>query len=90
MSRFTRFIAAHIDHPSIYDLVKNSFREFFIRNITQYPEAFHLPVNVTGGVGWRFRDILSEAASETGFRTGAITRMPMEGLVKYHKKQFQH
>ncbi len=89
MARFTRFIAEHIDHPSIYNLVMEGFREFFSRNISQYPEAASMPVNITGGVGWCFRDILSEAASDTGFSTGIITRMPMEGLVKYHKKQLQ-
>ncbi len=85
MANFTHFLAERIDHPSIYNLVKESFSEFFNRNIRQFPEAANLPVNVTGSIGWNFMDTLTEAAYETGFRTGFITKDPMEGLLQYHK-----
>ncbi len=86
MAQFTHFIAGHIEHPSIYKLVKESFSEFLNRNVRQFPEAARLPVNVTGSIGWHFRDILKDAAVSAGFTTGAITRAPMEGLLEYHKK----
>ncbi len=89
MAGFTRFMAENIDHPSIYKLVKSSFAEFFVRNISQYPEATGMPVNFTGSICWHFGEVLKAAAGENGFRTGTITRAPMEGLVEYHKKQIQ-
>jgi glucosamine kinase len=87
MAQFTHFLAGNIAHPAIIKLVKQSFTEFFNRNIRQFPEAATMPVNVTGSIGWFFRDILNEAASDSGFRTGIITRDPMEGLLDYHRKQ---
>jgi glucosamine kinase len=87
MAQFTHFLAGNITHPSIKKLVKQSFTEFFTRNIRQFPEAATTPVNVTGSIGWYFRDILNEAASGSGFRTGIITQDPMEGLLDYHKNQ---
>ena len=88
MAQFTHFIAGHIEHPSMYKLVKESFSEFLNRNIRQFPEAARLPVNVTGSIGWHFRDILKDAAHSAGFTTGVITRAPMEGLLEYHKKNY--
>lgn len=87
MAQFTHFIAANTDHPSIHKLVKDSFSEFFIRNIRQLPEAGRLPVNVTGSIGFHFRNILAEAADETGFKTGLISKAPMDGLLEYHRRK---
>ncbi|TVR74815.1 MAG: ATPase [Marinilabiliales bacterium] len=85
MARFTHFLAEHKEDPAVYRLIIESFTEFFNRNIRQYPEAETMAVNVTGSIGWHFRDILARAAGEAGFSTGIITREPMEGLLDYHK-----
>ncbi len=90
MAGFTRFIAENTGHQEIYELAKSSFAEFFIRNISQYPESSRLPVNFTGSIGWHFSDILKAAAAETGFTTGIITESPVEGLIEFHKKQIQN
>jgi N-acetylglucosamine kinase-like BadF-type ATPase len=84
LAQFTRFIHENLQEDSLRTLVKDSFTEFFSRNIRQYPEAYKLPVNFTGSVAWHFRDILQESAEESGFRTGIITLKPMEGLIQYH------
>jgi N-acetylglucosamine kinase-like BadF-type ATPase len=88
MAKFTPFLAVNIDQPAVYQLVKQSFSDFFTRNISQYPEALQMPVNFTGSIAWYFSDVLSEAAKENGYRTGIITRSPMEGLVSYHKNRY--
>jgi glucosamine kinase len=84
LAQFTRFILENLSEPSLKSLVKESFREFFARNIRQYPEAKRLPVNFTGSVAWHFRELLIESARESGFVTGLITPAPMKGLVDYH------
>jgi glucosamine kinase len=89
MAGFTRFIAEHKGRREVYELVKGSFAEFFIRNISQYPEASRMPVNFTGSIGWHFSEILKEAADDTGFKTGIITESPVGGLTEYHKRQVQ-
>ena len=87
MANFTPFLSENIDHPEIYRLVKSGFCEFFNRNIRQYPEASGLPVSFTGSIAWHFRHVLGEAAGESGYRTGLITRSPMEGLIDYHRSR---
>ena len=84
LAQFTRFIHENLHEESLRKLVKDSFAEFFSRNIRQYPEAHKLPIHFTGSVAWHFKDILQESADESGFRTGIITLKPMEGLIQYH------
>ena len=45
---------------------------------TQYPAHF------IGSVAHCYREILQEAAQETGIRIGKILQSPMEGLILYH------
>lgn len=85
LASHTPFLLEKIDEPSIHALVVNSFKTFFKRNITQYPGYRELPVNVTGSVGWYFRDVLAEAAADMGCTLGRIMAAPMEGLIEFHK-----
>jgi len=84
LAQFTEFIHDNLHEESMKKLVKNSFGEFFERNIRQYPEAQHLPLNFTGSVAFYFKSLLLEVASESGFGVGTITKSPMEGLINYH------
>lgn len=86
LAQFTRFIFQHIHEETLYALVKNSFIEFFVRNINQYSQAADMPVNFTGSIAWHFSAPLKDAAMETGHRIGQITMDPMKGLIKYHSK----
>lgn len=84
LAQFTRFIGDHIHEPALNKIVKTSFIEFFERNIRQYPSAIHLPVNFVGGVAYFFRDLLQEAAIDSGYVLGEVALSPMEGLIQYH------
>ncbi|MDE6503829.1 MAG: hypothetical protein K2K78_05155 [Muribaculaceae bacterium] len=44
-------------------------------------------INVTGSIGWYFKDVLREAADAMDCSLGAISRSPMEGLVDYHLRK---
>jgi N-acetylglucosamine kinase-like BadF-type ATPase len=84
LAQFTHFILNNLSEPAMQDLVKNTFGDFFSRNVRQYPEAERLPIHFTGGVAWHFRDLLKASAAASGFITGSITMKPMEGLIRYH------
>lgn len=84
LAQFARFIHENLHENSLKSIVKKSFGEFFERNIRQYPQAQHLPVNFTGSVAFYFDSLLRESANEAGFHVGVITKNPMEGLIKYH------
>jgi len=84
LAQFTRFIHENMDESILRNLVKGSFKEFFDRNVSQYPESQRLPVHFTGSIAFYFEPLLRESANESGFRVGIITKSPMEGLINYH------
>lgn len=87
MAGYTHFISTNIGEKPLRDLVKSSFADFFKRNIRQYEQAVHLPVNFTGSIAWYFQRELKEVASELGFRIGVVTKDPMEGLINFYLKK---
>lgn len=87
LAQFTRFIHQNLHEPTLYNLVKTSFTEFFSRNVRQYPKTHELPVHFTGSVAFHFSEVLREAAGTAGCAIGTITETPMEGLIHFHLKQ---
>jgi N-acetylglucosamine kinase-like BadF-type ATPase len=85
LAGFSHFAAAHIDKAEIRNLVCSGFISFFNRNLSQYEEARRLPVHFTGSIAVVFADLVAEAATTCGFKTGSITGDPLEGLVRYHR-----
>lgn len=83
LAQFTKFIHQHINEESLDLLVRSGFKEFFIRNISQYNLA-EMPVNFTGSIAWYFLPQLKDAARETGYSIGLVTKDPLDGLVNYH------
>ena len=77
------FLLRHIEEPAIYNLVSNSFRAFFARNVMQYDCRDH-PVHLVGSIAWYYQDILKDIAREFGLRLGSIVQSPIQGLVVYH------
>lgn len=84
MAQFTRFIYDHIQEESLYNLVKSSFTEFFVRNVSHYEASRIIPVSFTGSIAWYFKWILEEAARDLGFSVGKVTKDPIDGLIEYH------
>ncbi len=84
LASVTPFLSKNIGHPQIHRLVLNAFRAFFNRNVAQYRGYHEMDVNFIGSIAYYFRDVLAEAAAQTGCRLGNIIKSPMEGLVKFH------
>ncbi|WP_279134868.1 ATPase [Parabacteroides johnsonii] len=83
LASLSPFLLRHIEEPSIHDLVSNSFRAFFARNVMQYGCLDH-PVHLIGSIAWYYQDLLKEIACEFGFRLGTIAQSPVQGLIRYH------
>ena len=77
------FLLRHMEEPAIRDLVSNSFRAFFARNVMQYDYWEH-PVYLTGSIAWYYQDILKDVAREFELRLGTIVQSPVQGLIHYH------
>ncbi len=78
-----RFCSDHRDNEEIHRFLVDCFRQFFIRNVSNYRRP-SLPVHFVGSVAWGYRDELTEAAESLGFRVGNVERSPMDGLRTFH------
>ena len=83
MASLSPFIAQHLEEPGIRQLVLGSFIAFLRRNVMQY-DYTQYPAHFIGSVAHCYKEILQEAAQETGIRIGKILQSPMEGLIQYH------
>jgi N-acetylglucosamine kinase-like BadF-type ATPase len=84
LATFTHFLYEYRNEPHIHSLLKESFSEFFRRNIMQYDYSRY-EVNLVGSVAYHFAPILKEAAEQYGIRIGKILQSPISGLEEYHK-----
>ena len=88
LASLSPFIAQHLEEPGIRQLVLDSFIAFFRRNVMQY-DYTQYPAHFIGSVAHCYKEILQEAAQETGIRIGKILQSPMEGLILYHTASSQ-
>lgn len=87
-AQFSKFIAANLGgHPYFRGLVVGSFRAFFENIVTHYPDYRRHELNCVGSVGFHYRDILAEVASDYGMRLGRVLEAPMEGLIEFHARE---
>ena len=84
LASMSPFLAQNINEPCVHELVLNSFKAFFKRNIMQYENYQNLKVNLIGSVAFYYKEVLAEAAEAMGIQLGTIIQSPMEGLIKYH------
>ena len=78
------FLLENINEAYIYRLVKESFTEFFERNMKQYSITDE-KLGFIGSIAYYFRDILWEVAEEIGYGIDKIDKSPMEGLLQFHR-----
>ncbi len=84
LASVTPFLIQNINEPAIHNLVLNSFKSFFVRNVAQYKDYKSLKVNFIGSIAYYYREVLAEAAAAVGCTIGNIIKSPMEGLIRFH------
>ncbi len=86
LAGFTPFLSKYIEKSYCRDLVTNSARELFERNINQLPEAEKFDLGFVGSVAWNFKSIIEGLAVEYGFQQPLILKEPIAKLKKYHER----
>lgn len=84
LASFVPFIKDNLWNPDIYSIVLAELTEFIRKNVAMYHRAHTLELCFTGSVAASFDKVLREAAASQGYRISAITKSPMDGLIKYH------
>jgi N-acetylglucosamine kinase-like BadF-type ATPase len=84
LGALSHFLIENIEEPAIHDLVYDSFRSFFIRNVMQYEGFEAYPVHFTGSVAFYYQSTLREVARSLSIHIQRIEQTPMPGLLDYH------
>ncbi len=84
LASFAPFLSEEIAADYSQKLVKDSFVEFFERNVTRIPDYTSYPIGFVGSIAFYFRGIVAEVCANFHLNCISIQQEPMEGLVKYH------
>ncbi|KAA6349671.1 hypothetical protein EZS27_002909 [termite gut metagenome] len=83
LANLSPFLAENIHEPVVHALVLNSFKAFLKRNVMQY-DYRNYKAHFIGSIAHYYKEVLMEAATETGVQVGKIVKSPMKGLVEFH------
>jgi N-acetylglucosamine kinase-like BadF-type ATPase len=86
LGSFSHFIFQHLKEPYCYNLVYESFKLFFEKNIVKYDRHKEVKVHFVGSVAFYFSDILRQVANDTGVTVKNVLETPIAGLTLYHQK----
>lgn len=84
LSVLSFFLAEHLNHPYVLNLVYRNLRSFFERNILQYDYTNH-PIKFVGTVAHMYSDLLYQIAEELKIEIDTIIENPIKGLIRYHR-----
>lgn len=86
LAGFAKFIFQHLKEPYCYQLVYNSFDEFYTNNVMKYSNYQQTKVHFTGSIAFYFSDVLRQVANDKGITVKNILEGPIAGLTLYHQK----
>lgn len=81
---FCKFLQLDCDYSR--KSIRAGFRQFFTNLVALYPNYSSYSFNCSGSVGFVFRELLEEVATEFGMKTNKVLTGPIEGLVTYHSQ----
>lgn len=84
LSVLSFFLAEHLDHPYVYELVYNSFKSFFVRNVLQY-DCDNYPIRIVGSVANKYMDMINQVATDLDISIDTIIENPINGLIEFHR-----
>ncbi len=86
LASFSKFIFQHLKEPYCYQLIYNSFADFYQNNVMKYANYQNTKVHFTGSVAFYFSDVLRQVANDKGITVKNILEGPIAGLTLYHQK----
>lgn len=81
---FAPFIQKYVNDPVIKQLCKESFSDFFDKQIGYYEKTTYKAVNLMGSVAFHFKEVIEEVAAEKNVSLGTVIGSPMPKLMEYH------
>lgn len=84
LASYTRFLSEHLEHPFIWDFVKQGFQDFLDSMVLKYDNTEHLTINFLGSIAVHFEGVLKETLADNNLQFGRVIDNPVEKLVQYH------
>lgn len=88
LASLSPFLVENIHDKTVYDLVYNAFKDFFVKNVMQY-DYKNNDVHFTGSVAYYYKDLVRKVGADLNIKVGIISQSPMEGLIKYYAGECQ-
>jgi len=88
LASFMKLITRFKHEPYVHKMIKAGLGAFLDTHVLCFRDAREIPVHFIGSVAYYHEDILREAAAERGIRIGKIIKKPIDGLHRYHEKEF--
>lgn len=84
LASFAPFIYDHRNHTEIYELVYDSFVDFYLAFFSK-EVGKNIPFHFSGSIAFYFSDILRQMGADKGCSIKNIVQSPISGLVLYHQ-----
>lgn len=86
LASFAIFLVENRGHFMIDNIIEDSLNDFFFTHLNKYRESWVLPIHFVGSIAYGFKDVIKEICHMYELEVGTILKKPMDGLIKYHRK----
>jgi N-acetylglucosamine kinase-like BadF-type ATPase len=87
LASLSRFMATHLEHPFITDLLTQGFQEFVDTNIKDYSDYQSLDCHFVGSIAFYYQDVLRAVCERNDVKVGNILQKPVAGIFSYILKK---
>lgn len=87
LATFANMLIDMRGHYMAENIIEDCLTDFFRTAILKYRQSWVTPLYFTGSVAAGFKDVLENLCAQYELEIGAIEKSPLEGLIKYHKKE---
>jgi len=87
LATFVKLLVDNRGHFMVENIIEDCLNDFFHHHILKYRQSWNLPLYFIGSVAYEFKDALQNLCNQYELQIGDVQRSPMDGLIKYHKKQ---
>ena len=74
-------------HYMVENIIEDCINDFFQHSILKYRQSWKNPLFFIGSVAHEFRDVIESLCDQYELEIGKIEKSPLDGLVKYYKKE---
>jgi len=86
LASFMPFVKERRNHPFIKEIITNAFQSFVDEHIKSFENYNNIECHFIGSLAYYFEEELNEVLVKEDIKMCSVTKSPLLGLLKYHKK----